>query len=146
MLGVLAIMGVITVAAIGLITSAMRSMHRSNVQDHVAQIVNEVRAIYGEYDDYSMLDNATVFASMRGMSSRNPYGGEYAISVHPLDARQFVLAITGLSRSDCLFFRTRAWTDSVGFQTSDGRVSGAEADPFDCGATDGRNIIRIIFN
>jgi len=145
MLGVLAIMGVITVAAIAMISAAMRSANRSAVQDQVTQIVTGVRSLLGGFDDYSGIDNGTIFAAI-GVSNRNPYNGEYTLAAHPADARLFVLNITGLNRSDCTYFRTKAWIDSVGFQVSDGRNSGAEADPADCNAFDGRNTIRIVFN
>jgi type II secretory pathway pseudopilin PulG len=145
MLGVLAIMGVITVAAIAMITAAMRSAHRSSVQDQVTQIATGVRSLLGGFDDFSGIDNATIFAAI-GVSSKNPYNGDYILATHPTDPRLFVLSITGLNRSDCQYFRTKAWIDSFGFQTSDGRNSGAEADPVDCTAFDGRNTIRIVFN
>ena len=52
MLGVLAIMGVITVGAVTMISAAMRSQKRTVLQDEVAQIVTGVRTILGEYDDF----------------------------------------------------------------------------------------------
>ena len=60
MLGVLAIMGVITVGAVTMISAAMRSQKRTVLQDEVAQIVTGVRTILGEYDDFSGLDNALI--------------------------------------------------------------------------------------
>ena len=145
MLGVLAIMGVITVGAVAMIQAAMRSQRRTTVQDDVAQIVTGVRALLGEYDDYSGIDNGTIFAAI-GISSKNPFNGDYSLGANPSDLRQFVLAIGGLNKSDCLYFKSKAWPDSVGYQASDGKVGGAEADPGDCGASDGRNIVRITYN
>jgi type II secretory pathway pseudopilin PulG len=145
MLGVLAIMGVITVGAIAMISAAMRSQKRTSVQDEVAQIVTGVRGLLGEYDDFSGIDNGTIFAAI-GMSAKNPYGGDYRLEVNPANPQQFILTIAGLNKSDCQYFKVKAWGDSVGFQLSDGRLGGATADPDDCGASDGRNSIRIVYN
>ncbi|MCL1785999.1 MAG: hypothetical protein FWG39_02515 [Alphaproteobacteria bacterium] len=145
MLGVLAIMGVITVAAIAMVTAAMRSANRSAVQDQVTQIVTGVRSLLGGYDDFSGIDNGTIFAAI-GISNKNPYNGDYMLSTYPADPRLFVLTITGLNQSDCQYFKTKAWIESFGFQASDGKYSGADADPSDCSAHDGRNSIRIVFN
>ena len=74
MLGVLAIMGVLTVGAIGLISTAMRTQKRNTVNEEVLQMVTGVRQLLGEYDDFSHIDNTTIFGAI-GMSSKNPYGG-----------------------------------------------------------------------
>ncbi len=71
MLGVLAIMGVITVAAITMISTAMRTQKRNTVNDEVVQIVTGVRQLLGEYDDFSHINNATIFGAI-GMSPKNP--------------------------------------------------------------------------
>ena len=76
MLGVLAIMGVITVGAIGMISTAMRTQKRNSVNDDVIQMVTGVRQLLGEYDDFSHINNATIFGAI-GMSNKNPYGGSY---------------------------------------------------------------------
>ncbi|MFQ6739638.1 MAG: type II secretion system protein [Alphaproteobacteria bacterium] len=112
MLGVLAIMGVITVGAIGMIASAMRMQKQSTVNDDVVMMVTSVRQLLGEYDDFSNIDNATIFTAI-GMKNQNPYGGNYALSVNPVNTRQFVVSIDGLSRADCKTLTTKAWTDSI---------------------------------
>ena len=82
MMGVLAIMGVITVAAIAGINSAMNMQKRNTVNDEVLQMVAQVRQTFSEYDDFSNINNATIFGAI-GMSNQNPYGGAYEISVNP---------------------------------------------------------------
>lgn len=144
MLGVLAIMGVITVGAITMISAAMRSQKRNTLQDEVTQVVTGVRTILGEYDDFSGLDNATIFAAI-GMSDKNPYGGKYSLSVNPMNPRQFILTIDGLGNSDCEYFKTKAWSDSIGYQLSDGKSGGAVAIPIDCSATAGQNRIQVTY-
>lgn len=144
MLGVLAIMGIITVGAITMISAAMRSQKRTTVQDEVAQVVTGVRTILGEYDDFSGLDNTTIFAAI-GMTDKNPYGGKYSLMVDSSNTRQFILTIDGLNSSECLFFKSKAWIDSIGYQSSDGKSGGAVAMPNDCSAVTGQNYIQITY-
>lgn len=112
MLGVLAIMGVITVGAIGMISYAMRMQKQSTVNDEVYQIVLGVRQLLGEYDDFTRIDNSTIFTAL-AMSNKNPYGGTYTVSVNPSNTRQFIVTIDGLSDSECKALVTKAWTDSI---------------------------------
>lgn len=141
MLGVLAIMGVITVGAIGMISTAMRTQKRTSVNDEVLQMVTQVRTLLGEYDDFSHINNSTIFGAI-GMSNKNPYGGTYELSVDPSNSRQFIVSITGLSESDCEYFVTKAWSDSVGYQMSGGTTSGAMGD---CKSGNGQNIVQITY-
>lgn len=112
MLGVLAIMGVITVGAISMISYAMRMQKQSSVNDEVYQIVLGVRQLLGEYDDFTKIDNSTIFTAL-AMSNKNPYGGNYTVSVNPANTRQFIVSIDGLSDSECKALVTKGWTDSV---------------------------------
>ncbi|MBQ1927735.1 MAG: type II secretion system protein [Alphaproteobacteria bacterium] len=141
MLGVLAIMGVLTVGAIGLISTAMRTQKRNTVNEEVLQMVTGVRQLLGEYDDFSHIDNTTIFGAI-GMSPKNPYGGTYELAVDPANYRQFVVTINGLSRNDCEYFITKAWSDSVGYLATDGKQSGASGN---CRMEDGKNVVKITY-
>lgn len=141
MLGVLAIMGVITVGAIGMISMAMRTQKRTTVNDEVIQMVTGVRQLLGEYDDFSHINNATIFGAI-GMKNKNPYGGTYELSVDPSNSRQFIVTINGLSQADCEAFVTKAWTDSVGYQISGGKEGGATGR---CTDANGQNIVQITY-
>jgi type II secretory pathway pseudopilin PulG len=141
MLGVLAIMGIITVGAITMISAAMRSQKRNTVNDEVTQIVTGVRQLLGEYDDFSNINGATIFGAI-GMTDKNPYGGKYELAVNPSNPGQFVLSIGGLSKSDCEYFLTKAWSDSVGYQLSDGKRGGAVGT---CADENGKNLVRVTY-
>ena len=141
MLGVLAIMGVITVGAIGMISTAMRTQKRSAVNDDVIQIVTGVRQLLGEFDDYSHINNATIFGAI-GMNAKNPYGGTYELNVDPANSRQFIVSINGLSECDCKYFVTKAWSDSIGYQRSNGADGGATGS---CTDGNGRNTVYITY-
>jgi hypothetical protein len=134
-------MGVLTVGAIGLISTAMRTQKRNTVNEEVLQMVTGVRQLLGEYDDFSHIDNTTIFGAI-GMSPKNPYGGTYELAVDPANYRQFVVTINGLSRNDCEYFITKAWSDSVGFLATDGKQSGASGN---CRMEDGKNVVKITY-
>lgn len=141
MLGVLAIMGVLTVGAISMISTAMRTQKRNTVNEEVLQIVTGVRQLLGEYDDFSNINNATIFGAI-GISPKNTYGGTYELAVDPANSRQFIVSITGLSDTDCEYFATKAWSDSVGYMNSDGKQSGAAGS---CNLGNGQNIVKITY-
>lgn len=141
MLGVLAIMGVITVGAIGMISTAMRTQKRSQINDEVIQMVTGVRQLLGEYDDYSHINNATIWGAI-GVSDKNPYGGTYELAVNPTNSRQFIVSIHGLSQSDCEYFVTKAWSDSVGYQMTNGASGGASGN---CNRANGENTVQIVY-
>ena len=145
MLGVLAIMGVITVSAVQMIGAAMRSQRRTTVQDEVAQMVTGVRQLLGDYDNYSGIDNETIFAAI-GMTNKNPYGGTYKLMANTSNTQQFIVSITGLNHSDCEYFKTKAWPDSSIFKSSDGKLSGAAAIPDNCNDSTGKNTIQINYS
>lgn len=141
MMGVLAIMGVITIGAIGLISTAMRTQKRNTVTEDVLQIVTGVRQLLGEYDDFSHINNSTIFGAI-GIKPKNPYGGEYMLSVDPSNSRQFIVSITGLAKSDCEYFLTKAWSDSVDYQMSDHKRGGATGN---CNKANVGNIVQITY-
>ena len=141
MLGVLAIMGVITVGAIGMISTAMRTQKLTAVNDEVVQMVTRVRNIHGEYDDFSTMNGTTLFGAI-GMSNKNPYGGTYELSVDPSDPRQFIVTINGLGQSECESLVAKAWSDSVGYQMSGGKSGGANGN---CTGANGTNSVQITY-
>lgn len=141
MMGVLAIMGVITVGAIAAISTAMNAQKRNEVNDEVLQMVTQVRQIFSEFDDFSNINNATIF-DVIGMSNKNPYGGTYQISVDPSNTRQFIVAINGLTQTDCESLVARAWQGSVGYVMS-GRTTGGATGS--CDNNNGQNVVYITY-
>jgi type II secretory pathway pseudopilin PulG len=144
MLGVLAIMSIITVGAFTMVSNAMKSQNRMRVQDDVSIIVQNVRMMMQEYQDFSNLDSSILFNAIN-MSKKNPYNGEYDVYVNPDDNRQFIVAIGGLSSGDCNFFRQKGWSESVEYIKSEKKSSGATATPSDCSDANGNNTILINF-
>jgi type II secretory pathway pseudopilin PulG len=124
MVGVLAIMGMLTATAFALISLGINRQKQARVMDDVVTMVSGVRGLLGDYDDFSNIDNSTIFAAM-SVSNKNPYGGTYELVVDPSNTRQFIVRINGLSKSDCEALVTKAWTDSVGYVSSEHKESGA---------------------
>lgn len=126
MIGVLAIMAIITAGAYALISMAMNTEKRNRVGDDVTAIVSGVKQLLGEYDDFSGINNSTIFGAI-SMSNKNPYGGNYELAVDTTNPRQFIVRINGLSKTVCEGLKTKAWIDSVGYNTSNHKESGASA-------------------
>lgn len=144
MLGVLAIMSILTVGAFTMVNNAMRSSDRLRIQDEITLMAQNVKMLMSEYEDFSNIDSAIIFSAI-GVSNKNPYGGTYEIAADPANPRQFVISITGLPRGDCEFFKIKGWTDSAEYIKSEGKRSGAVATPADCSDANGNNKISITF-
>ena len=140
MLGVLAIMGALTIGAYALIKDAFESQRQMQGVEEVFVIVNEVRKIHSQYDDFSNMDGEVILSMME--KKHNPYGGTYELTVNPANSRQFILTINGLSKSECQALITRAWTDSVGYKLSDKKESGATGS---CDGTGDTNYVQITY-
>ncbi len=140
MIGVLAIMGAITAAAVVAIVNGFGMQKHMQINEDVIRIVSGVRDLHSGYNDFANINSSSIFGAM-GMSDKNPYGGEYVVSTDPSNPRYFVVSVTGLNKSDCDYMVTKAWNDSVGYQASGGQMSGATGD-----CRDGvQNTVQITF-
>ncbi|MCL2629222.1 MAG: hypothetical protein FWD33_00795 [Alphaproteobacteria bacterium] len=144
MMGVLAVMTIITIAAFTMVPNLLRNQKKLQVREEISMMVQNVRMLMSEYEDFSNIDGNLIFGAI-GMSQKNPYGGTYEILADPQNPRQFIIVITGLSGDDCKYFRMMGWKDSIGYLRSDGRQSGASSEPLDCSGRDGNNIVMITF-
>lgn len=140
MLGVLAIMGLLTVGAYELIKLAFNNQKQMKAVEEIFVIVNEVRTLHSQYDDFSGMNGDVILSMME--KKQNPYGGTYELSVDPSDSRQFILTVNGLSKSECQSLVTRAWSDSVGYIASNKTKSGATGS---CNGENGTNSVQIIY-
>ena len=121
--GVLAIMGLITVAAFVLIRNGMATQKRNAVIDDVSKIVTGVRSLYAEYDDLSGLDGDAVLAAT-AVGENGPYENSvYSVAKDSSDNSKFVVTVKNLPARDCTVLASRKWADSVG-KSSDCTASG----------------------
>ena len=78
MVGVLAVMGLITAAAFVLITSALRSQKLTRVNDDVAAIAAGVRLVYANKPDFKNVKDADL--SLIGYDNvKSPYNNNYTL-------------------------------------------------------------------
>jgi len=139
MLGVLAIIGILTVGSIGLYSVAMKQIKRSQVVQEVQLLVQQIRSIYAGSEDYADLDNGIIVAS--GLKETNPFGGKYEVGPSRGDETMFEIHVTGLQEADCKYFKIYNWEDSVENQKK-GR-GGAQSLPPQCNSVQGDNRIFI---
>jgi type II secretory pathway pseudopilin PulG len=144
MMGVLAVMTIITIAAFTMVPNLLRNQKKLQVRDEVSLMVQNVRMLMAEYEDFSNIEGSIIFGAI-GMSKKNPYGGEYGIAADSSNPRQFVITIGGLPEDECKYFKIMGWKDSVEYERSGGSRSGAVAEPSDCGDKNAGNKIMITF-
>lgn len=141
MLGVLAIMGVITAGAAVAINRAMGTQRHMQVDEDIAYITSNVRELHRDFDSFESLNNAILFDAIN-ISNKNPYGGTYEVNVDPSNSRQFIVSINGLSEGDCKYFVAKGWRDSIGYQMSGGTNGGASGN---CNDSNGKNTVYITY-
>ena len=113
MVGVLAVMGLITAGAFVLISSAMSSQRISRVDDDVSAIVQGVRLLYNANNNFNGLsDDALTVLSFKDV--KNPFGGEYHIlstdaSTATQNQARFKVVVTGLGSANAKALQARKW-------------------------------------
>lgn len=109
MLGVLAIMGVITVMGIQGYSQAIGKINRNKVSESVTRIAQEVRSLYASRDSYkndSSNDGENIGKILEDMKIdlKSPYG--YKIGVYNAgDGRGFSISINNIPLEDCAAFQ-----------------------------------------
>ena len=114
-IGVIAIMTLISAGAFVLIRSGMAAQKRSVIVDDVSKIVSGVRSLYVEYDSLpSNFDSAGILAAVE-VDSTGPNGATYSVAKSTSDNTntQFVISIGNLSSKDCVTLGKKVWADSI---------------------------------
>lgn len=107
MVGVLAVMGLITAGAFVLISSAMSSQKTSRVDDDVSAIVAGTRLLYNNATDFTGLSSDALGAiGFEGKTS--PYGEDYYLNVGS-DKSTFYVGIGNLTTSQAKALSHRDW-------------------------------------
>lgn len=114
MVGVLAVMGLITAGAFVLISSAMSSQRISRVDDDVSALVQGVRMLYNTNNNfYGLTDDAKKVLGFENV--KNPFGGTYTLSTPDLtedvaakDAK-FTIVIDNLGKTNAGVLQARKW-------------------------------------
>ena len=101
--GVLAVMGLITAGAFVLISSGMATQKRNTVVDDVGNIVQVYRSVFAEGKSFS---NAANVQGKMGVPTTNPYDGGYTVTGN---GTTLSVTVTGLPSDDCTVLSQRGW-------------------------------------
>ena len=125
MLGVLAIIGVLSVGGIAGYSKAMTKFKITKTFDQVSMTVANIRTLYANQYNYTGLGNAAlenfelVSADMKsGNDYINPFGGKIKVAATNGNAN-FAVTYTGLDKQACITMATADW----GSTASSGLVS-----------------------
>ena len=122
MLGVLAIMGMITVAGIQGYNKAVGSLNRNKVIEQVASLVQEVRSTFSTRVTYNETDEAdggydigNNVLRKKKVSLVTPYGGEYSVTSVGKEGNNpgFVISLDNIPASDCTEYQIRNWDGAM---------------------------------
>ena len=117
MVGVLAVMGLITAGAFVLISSAMSSQRISRVDDDVSALVQGVRLLYNSNNNFNGLtDDALKVLAFSDV--KNPFGGVYHVitsdaSTATQSEARFKIVITGLGEANATALAARKWSGAA---------------------------------
>lgn len=126
MLGVLAIIGVLSVGGIAGYTKAMNKYRTNKVIDQVTMIVTNIRTLYAMQRNYDGLTTATALnmgvipdelgSTANALQYGNPYNGSVVIANEKSGQegsdgknRAFSVAVNGLTREACVALATGDW-------------------------------------
>ena len=142
MLGVLAIIGVLSVGGIAGYSKAMNKFKTNKIADNVSMIVTNIRTLYAQQNDYVGLNNKTaiqmgVIPDELGTDATsgtltNAFQGTVLIDAAQsgnsgAPNKAFVLTMNGLSREACVSLATNDWGSGYSAGLIGLRVTGASA-------------------
>ena len=142
MLGVLAIIGVLSVGGIAGYSKAMNKFKTNKIADNVSMIVTNIRTLYAQQNDYVGLNNSTaiqmgVIPDELGTDATsgtltNAFQGTVLIDAAQsgntgAPNKAFVLTMNGLSREACVSLATNDWGSGYSAGLIGLRVTGAAA-------------------
>ena len=118
MLGVLAIIGVLSVGGIAGYSKAMTKFKTNQVADQVSTIVTNIKTLYAQQKDYSRLDRETalslgVVPTELGSDLTNPFNGGVDVRSDDYDINTFIVYYLGLPKEACISLVTNDWGASV---------------------------------
>ncbi|MBR1777896.1 MAG: hypothetical protein IJ752_04850 [Alphaproteobacteria bacterium] len=151
MLGVLAIIGVLSVGGIAGYSQAMNKFKVSKTTDQIQTMVQNIRTLFASQKNYDGLDSATnqtmlyssgIFSDENcpdGSSCSNPmnpYGGLIVVQTVKDDnsrsKRAFTLVYNGLPADACVRLATQGWGDAssglIAVQAKNAAVATVESD------------------
>ena len=143
MLGVLAIIGVLSVGGIAGYSKAMNKFKTNKVADNVSMIVANIKTLYAQQRTYEDLDNAHAISMgvipdelVKGDSKLiNAFNGAVFVSQSNStvnnDGKAFIIEFDNLSKEACITLATNDWGSSfssglIGMQAKGGETANAQ--------------------
>ena len=120
MLGVLAIIGVLSVGGIAGYSQAMSKFKVSKTTDQIQTMVTNIRTLFAGQRSYAGLDGKNAYTmgiltdeTWDGTSATNAYGGEIIISTFTGDSpHYFAITYNGLPQDACVRMVMSDWGDA----------------------------------
>lgn len=131
MLGVLAIIGVLSVGGIAGYSKAMTKFKTNQIADQVSTIVTNIKTLYAQQKNYEGLNNASA-VSMEIIPDElgsdydnltNPFNGRIIVRSDYYDVNGFIISYSGLPKEACISLVTNDW----GVSASSGLIAVAAA-------------------
>lgn len=131
MLGVLAIIGVLSVGGISGYSKAMAKFKLTKAQDQLSMLLMNIRTTYATAPTYAGLTVANAIAynlapsdMISGGALHNAFGGNVLIAARDADSLQFAITFNGLGRETCLSLASSDWGSDglVGMSISNAAV------------------------
>lgn len=115
-IGVLAIMTIMSAGAFVMIRSAMATQRRNTVMDDFSKIVTGVRTLFADYDNLKDWTSGDDVLAAMAIDDNGPYSGsKYAVTVDKTDAsfQTFRVSITHVPDRDCIVLAKKSWPGAV---------------------------------
>ena len=145
MLGVLAIIGVLSVGGIAGYSKAMNKYRINKITDQVSMIAANIRTLYAMQRDYTGLDTnaaantgaipdemitSTVDGTTTNATLANPYNGSVfvhsaALNGETANPKAFMIIYNGLPREACVSIASNDWGEPVAIRAASSAI-GAE--------------------
>ena len=150
MLGVLAIIGVLSVGGIAGYSKAMNKFKTNQVADNVSMLVANIKTLYAQQKSYNGLDNDSAVSmgvvpdelGTDGSSLTNAFNGAVYIGAGTGTRADdsFYIIFNGLSREACITLATNNWGSNyssglVGMAVSGSDTSDGDDDDLTIGCT-----------
>ena len=124
MLGVLAIVGVLSVGGIACYSKAMTKFKTNQIADQVSTIVTNIKTLYAQQKNYAGLDTESALSmgviptelgseyGVYGSNLTNPFGGMVGINTYWDNT--FIIEYYDLPKEACISIVTNDWGDNSG--------------------------------
>lgn len=146
MLGVLAIIGVLSVGGIAGYSKAMAKYKTNQTLDQLSMLITNIRTLYATQASFAGLNNGTAIsfgvvssdmiktaASDASATLKNPFNGDVDIATGA-DSSTFEVTYAGLDKSACITIATTDWGGSAASGLDSIQIKGTKTTKYSWGA------------